>query len=138
MRVVLANATLGDLAVIGDSWRKSGRNTPRTHKWPREAYEAWANLHVEQTLSRCLVMVARPEDWGEGVLAWSAVEGDTVHWAYCKEPFRRHGLVSLLLEAQGMHGALYAAKSFHAGADALVRKFGLRFAPEASNRRKAG
>jgi hypothetical protein len=143
MRAVLADATADDLAVIGDSWRKSGRNTPRTHGWSDAAYYAWADLHIEQLLPRCQVLVARPPDWSEGVLAWVASEqrGDAwvLHWAYCKELFRRQGLVSQLIEAQHARGPrLYSAKSFAAGADGLVRKFGLRFAPEASNRRKAG
>lgn len=143
MRAVLAEATPDDLTVVGDSWRRSGKKTPRTYDWSDAAYYAWADLHIEQLLPRCRVLVARPLDWPEGVLAWVASEqrrdGWVLHWAYTKELFRRQGLVSQLIEAQQKHGPLrYSAKSFHAGADGLVRKFGLRFTPEASNRRKAG
>lgn len=141
MRVQIAEATPGDLDLVRDSWRKSYRHSPGTYNWPQAAYDTWISTRLDELLSRCRVTVARPEDWSDGVLAWVASEQSadryTLHWAFCKAPFRRTGLVAGLVAAQEPRGALvYAAKSFHAGADALASKFGFRHAPGASNRRR--
>lgn len=142
MQYVIADATPDDLGFVGDSWRRSYRESPGTYNWPQAAYDAWIGVRLAELLPRCRVTVARPEDWAEGVLAWVASErrpgAYVLHWAFCKGPFRRSGLVSALVEAQRPElGAMhFTAKSFHAGATALARKFGFRFVPEASNRRK--
>lgn len=143
MRFLIADATPDDLVVVCDSWRRSYRESPGTHRWPQAAYDAWIGVRLDELLPRSRVTVARPVDWPEGVLAWVASEqregAYVVHWAFCKGPFRRQGLVAALIEAQTPRGAMqFSAKSFHAGAEALARKFGFRHEPEASSRRKAG
>jgi hypothetical protein len=141
MKHVIADATPDDLGFVGDSWRRSYRDSPGTYNWPQAAYDAWIGVRLDELLPRCRVTVARPLDWAEGVLAWVASEqradAYVVQWAFCKAPFRRSGLVAALIEAQQPRGAMqFSAKSFHTGATALARKFGFRFVPEASNRRK--
>lgn len=55
-------------------------------------------------LDRSRVLVASPEGDAVTVLAWAAVEGPRVHYAYTRRAFRGRGLVHSLLDAAGFAG----------------------------------
>ena len=90
-----------DLAILRDSWRKSYRLSPRTAKWPNEAYAVWIAQHMDKLLPRCRVAVARPPDWSDGIVGWVAAEQTAdkfcVHYAYTIDMFRRQGVMTSLI-----------------------------------------
>lgn len=99
-----------DREFIRDSWRKSYRESPRTCRWPTEAYAVWISAEMDRLLQRSEVRVARPGDWPEGIVGWVAAEQQpeafVVHYAFVKPLFRRHGVLTRLVESFGPEGAL--------------------------------
>lgn len=98
-----------DTDFIRDSWRRSYRDSPRTGKWPPEAYSVWVAPHMDALLARSQVRVARPADWPEGVIAWVAAEQTpeafVLHYAFTKPLFRSAGVMTALVQSLEPKGA---------------------------------
>jgi ribosomal protein S18 acetylase RimI-like enzyme len=99
-----------DEAYVYDSWLEGYRHSPRTCKWPVEAYRAFQRAAIDRLLKRSTLVVARPHDWPEGVVGWLCCEQTPdafiLHWASVKPAFRRQGVLAMLLASQTPQGAL--------------------------------
>ena len=99
-----------DIKLVMDAWIKGFRNSPyagcvTNDRW----HETQANT-IEQLLARgakleVLCSVAKP-DQIVGFVCWESVKGGLcVHYLYIKDPFRRTGLGSALLNhVEAQHG----------------------------------
>lgn len=99
-----------DRDYVFDSWMRSYRDSPRTHKLEQEVYDDHMQARIERLLARSIVLVARPDDWPEGILGWACVEpGDgtmTIHYGYTKNRLRGQGIFwTLVHHAQGSNSA---------------------------------
>jgi hypothetical protein len=103
LEIRIEDAREGDLDLVKDSWRKSFKNSPLTAKWPAAAYAPFIAAHMDRVLPRCVIRVARPETWDEGVLGWVAAEQlpdvFVLHWAWCRDEFRRQRVLSRLVQS---------------------------------------
>lgn len=110
MHFTITEATDDDLRFVRSSWTYGYRESPRTCRWPVEAYSIFIVDQLDRILPRSTTLVARPPDWSEGILAWLCFEQrpdqHIVHAAYVKPPYRRTGIATALLEASKPHGAL--------------------------------
>lgn len=99
-----------DRDFIFHSWLSSYRDSPRTHDWAREAYDAFMQREVERLLERSTVFVARPEGWPQGVYGWACAEQTedafVLHYGFVKRRVRTRGIFWGLVEALKPRGAL--------------------------------
>lgn len=110
LELVIEPAKAHDEPLVYDSWLEGYRESPRTCRWPAEAYYAFQRAAIDRLLKRSSVVVARPVDWAEGVLGWLCCEQTpgafVLHWAAVKPPFRRQGVLTALLASQSPEGRL--------------------------------
>lgn len=118
----------GDLPFVQSSWALSYRRSPHTRKWSDSAYFAMIRPRISGIIGRSTVLIARPVDWSEGILGWLCFEQSdesySLHYAYVKTVYRRHGIAaSLLRESRPtgdlifthltLPGSSYLPASFH-------------------------
>lgn len=98
MRIDAAAAT--DEAFILRSWLLSWRHAEVARRMPGDAYYDWQRRRIGRLLERGAVLVARPDDWPEGILGWlcgECVDGAVVHYVYVKRRERRSGVAGALV-----------------------------------------
>lgn len=99
-----------DQAHIYDTWMRGYRESPRTCKWPLEVYRTYQRAVVDRLIARSIVVVARPDDWAEGILGWMCAEQMpdrfVVHFAATKPHERRKGVFWSLVEHMQPTGIL--------------------------------
>lgn len=82
-----------DRDYVFDSWKRSYRESPRAVDWPSDVYDAFQQRVIERLLPHCTVLVARPEGWAEGIMAWVCVQQKPdaflLHYAFAKRRFRK-------------------------------------------------
>lgn len=92
-----------DVNFVKDSWLKSFRDSPWAGVVPNNLYTDTTNEAIEQLLARgAKVEVVSAAHDDNKILAWCCSEpvinGVAVHYVYVKDPYRRKGLASALLE----------------------------------------
>lgn len=92
-------ATPGDRGFVLHSWWRSAVCELRLGRRASRMYR----IAMEPLLARCELRIVCLADEPAFVLAWAAVEGDCVHWAYTVTPYRGNGLVRSLLKGKGIH-----------------------------------
>lgn len=95
-------ATGSDMPFVMRSWLMSWRHSEVTRTMPGDAYYDWQRKRIDGLLPRCVVLVARPDDWDQGILGWLCgevvPEGSVVHYVYVKRRSRREGIATALLQ----------------------------------------
>lgn len=95
-----------------DTWIRGYRESPRTCRWPLEVYTTYQRAVIDRLLSRDRVqlVVARPDDWPEGIEGWLCAEQlpdrFVVHFGATKPHLRRQGRLTALLAHFRPTGAL--------------------------------
>lgn len=99
--IVIRQASDLDLPFVLSTWVESEEEHARL---PGSRNEVFAALRgkARALAARSRVLVAAPEDDAITVLAWLAVDGERVHYAYTRRHLRRHGLARMLLDAAGV------------------------------------
>jgi hypothetical protein len=82
-----------DLAYVVETWVK----TDKSWLGKRRAKEATHDVRVRLTGEAITLRVAHDLADDDAIFAWAVLEGDTVLWAYTREPLRRMGLQTSLL-----------------------------------------
>lgn len=99
-----------DLAHVYDTWIKGYRESPRTCRWPLEVYQTYQRAVIERLLVRSSLIVARPDDWPEGIDGWLCAEQQpdrfVVHFGATKPHLRGQGVLTSLLTHAGPTGRL--------------------------------
>ena len=97
----MRDASATDLPFVLSTWVESEEEHARL---PGTRDEIFAALRgkARALLARSRVLVAAPEDDAITVLAWLAVDGGRVHYAYTRRHLRRHGFARMLLDAAGV------------------------------------
>jgi GNAT superfamily N-acetyltransferase len=121
-----------DVPFIKDSWLKSFRDSPWAGCVSNNMYTEVYNDTVEQLWGRgAEVWVACAAHDHAKILGWICVEavpgGRATHYLYIKDPYRRKGLASSLLEKFG--GRFYTFRTRSA------QYFKLQHAPEIARRK---
>jgi GNAT superfamily N-acetyltransferase len=93
----------GDMRFVLDSWGKSYRVSPWAGCVPNHLFYDTFHEAVEGLLARgTKITIACAKHDPSRILGWVATEtvrdGQAVHFLYVKDPFRRRGLASHLLE----------------------------------------
>ena len=92
-----------DMAHVYDTWIRGYRDSPRANKWPLEVYQVYQRATIARLLERSRLLVARPEDWPEGIYGWvcaeSAPDKFVVHFGATKPQYRKLGVFWRLVEA---------------------------------------
>lgn len=94
-----------------DTWIKGYADAPRLawqcecgakRRWPYEIYETYQRAVIDRLLARAQLIVARPDDWPEGIQGWLCAEQQpsrfVAHFAVTKPHLRRQGILTALLE----------------------------------------
>lgn len=110
MNIVIAEAKHHDTALIYASWLEGFRRAPMHARRATAEYYAHQHPAITEMLARSKVLVARPHNWDEGVVAWAVGEqrreGFVLHAAYTKQVCRRQGLARRLVEAMDPRGPM--------------------------------
>lgn len=99
-----------DLALVYDTWIKGYRESPRACKWPYDVYAVYQRSVIDKLLKRSQLIVARPDDWDEGILGWLCAEQRAdrfiVHFGATRPYHRKRGVFWSLVESLKPHGEL--------------------------------
>ena len=132
---VIDVARESDMDFVRDSLRRSYRDSPRTARWPNEAFALWIADYMDQTLPRCRIHVARPVDWDQGIIGWVAAEQQedrfVVRYTFVRTMFRKQGVMTALINSMEPKGELIFSSLRPPFSEALKRS-GFRFEREPS------
>lgn len=132
LAIAIDEARECDAAFVFSSWTHSYRDSPGTSRWPAEKYAAWICDHIESTLARSRVLVARPVDWDEGIIGWAAGEQRSgkfiLHYAFVRPLFRQSGALGMLLAAHAPQGRRLLATLRPPYTD-YIKRLGYRYEP---------
>lgn len=107
---VISEAKPHDHALIYASWLEGFRRSPLTARMTSTEYYGMQHPAITELLERSKVLVARPPDWAEGVMAWAVGEqarrAFVLHAVYVKAWCRRQGLARALVQAMAPQGEL--------------------------------
>ncbi len=85
-----------DRDYVFDTWKRSYRESPRglaLLDLGEDVYGDHMQATIERLLPRSRVLIARPPDWAEGILAWACVEQlpdvFAVHYGFAKRRARK-------------------------------------------------
>jgi hypothetical protein len=91
------------MAHVYDTWLKGYRDSPRACKWPLEVYQVYQRAKIGALLARSKLVVARPEDWPEGIYGWLCAESKpsrfVIHFGVTKPQYRKLGVFWKLVES---------------------------------------
>ncbi len=131
----------GDVSFVKDSWLKSFRDSPWAGVIPNNLYTETTNEMVEQLLARgARVEVCAAAHDDNKILAWCCSEpvkgGIACHYLYTKDPFRRKGLGTTLLERARGQVESPSCRCLYTFRTAVARYFpDWQHAPEVARRR---
>lgn len=130
---------LGDFrSFILDSWLSSYKLSKWAGCVPNNLYVPTHEVAIEQLLGRgARVRAIVAKDAPDQLLAWVCYEpwqrGLVVHYAYCKEIYRRNGLVKGLLADIGYK---YGDRAYNTFRTTYCKYFpGFRYAPELARKK---
>lgn len=126
MTPTLRTATASDLRFIHSSWHTSYWKTHARKHLEREVYAPEMDAHIDRVLKDATVLVAFFEAVPDEILGYSIARGDTLHWVYVKGVYRRNGIGSGLVPAEGV--AYYSHATDGAGKK-FADNIGLKFNP---------
>lgn len=126
-----------DMDFVRDSFRKSYRDSPRTGKWPQEAFAIWVADHLDKMAASCRIVVARPDDWGDhGIIGWLAAEQQpeqfVLAYAFVRPLFRKQGVMTSLIKSLEPKGKLVFS-CLRPPFSAYVQRLGFAFNPRAAS-----
>jgi len=102
LEVKIREIAEADLPLIYNSWLKSYRESPAVRSIPNSIYFKEHHKLIENILmsTYCQVLVACAADDENVVYGYLVIEfldSPVVHWAYCKQQFRRSGVMKALV-----------------------------------------
>ena len=106
----LRRGTPDDMNIVAASFFESWRRGGRAPEVQFPVYKEGAGRHIQRLLDRASVTVVYVDGIPNEVAAWSLHEGDTLHFIYVKNTYRRQGLGSYL--ARGFKYHSHETKAF--------------------------
>lgn len=103
--IAIRRARAYDVPFIFSSWLRSYKACRDRHVAQAVYFKEHHKL-IDALLRDATVLVATPQDDPDTILGWSVKSGDTLHYVYVKEAFRRLGIGKALVGEFDQHSHL--------------------------------